>query len=151
MNTADSERLSSTLETLGYDEVSAPNTADVVVLNSCVVRQSSEDKVVGMLTSLKSIKRNNRNPVIALMGCMVGPKTDQLSKKFPYVDVFMRPQQYDPLLNLLKDRNGTEIDGCLGNLQPVKPKISTYIPITHGCDEFCSFCMSTVFPPVVCI
>ena len=141
MNTADSERLSSTLETLGYDEVSAPNTADVVVLNSCVVRQSSEDKVVGMLTSLKSIKRNNRNPVIALMGCMVGPKTDQLSKKFPYVDVFMRPQQYDPLLNLLKDRNGTEIDGCLGNLQPVKPKISTYIPITHGCDEFCSFCI----------
>ena len=141
MNTADSERLSSTLDSLGYEEVSSPNIADVVVLNSCVVRQSSEDKVVGMLTSLKPIKRNDRNPVIALMGCMVGPKTDQLSKRFPYVDVFMRPQQYDPLLNLLKDRNGTEIEGCLGNLQPVKPKISTYIPVTHGCNEFCSFCI----------
>jgi tRNA-2-methylthio-N6-dimethylallyladenosine synthase len=141
MNKADSERLSSALEGLGLEEAAAPKEADVIVLNSCVVRQSAEDKVVGMITSLKPLKQQSSKRIIALMGCMVGPKTDELQKRFPYVDVFMRPQQYEPLIDLLGERLGMDVEGCLQNLAPVKPQISTYLPIIHGCDEFCSFCI----------
>ena len=141
MNKADSERLSSALESLGLREVAAPREADVIVLNSCVVRQSAEDKVVGMVSSLKPLKQNNSKRIVALMGCMVGPKTDELHKRFPHVDVFMRPQEYEPLIDLLEERLGIDVEGCLKNLAPVKPQIATYLPIIHGCDEFCSFCI----------
>ncbi|MDA0987687.1 MAG: tRNA (N6-isopentenyl adenosine(37)-C2)-methylthiotransferase MiaB [Chloroflexi bacterium] len=141
MNKADSERLSSALEGLGLEEAAAPGEADVIVLNSCVVRQSAEDKVVGMMTSLKPLKQGNPQRIVALMGCMVGPKSGDLQKRFPYVDVFMRPQQYEPLIDLLGERLGIDVEGCLSNLAPVKPQISTYLPIIHGCDEFCSFCI----------
>ncbi|MQF48702.1 tRNA (N6-isopentenyl adenosine(37)-C2)-methylthiotransferase MiaB [SAR202 cluster bacterium AC-647-N09_OGT_505m] len=141
MNKADSERLSSALEGLGLRETNAPVDADVIVLNSCVVRQSAEDKVVGMVTSLKPLKQNNSKRIVALMGCMVGPKTDELHKRFPHVDVFMRPQEYEPLIDLLEERLGIDVEGCLKNLAPVKPQIATYLPIIHGCDEFCSFCI----------
>ena len=141
MNKADSERLSSALESLGFEQTTTPRKADVIVLNSCVVRQSAEDKVVGMVTSLKPLKQGDSKRVVALMGCMVGPNTELLSKRFPYVDVFMRPQQYEPLIDLLGERMGLDVDGCLRNLAPVRPQVSTYIPIIHGCDEFCSFCI----------
>ena len=68
MNVADSERLESGLEQMGLGKASHAQDADVVVLNSCVVRQSAEDKVVGMLGHLKPLKRQNREKVIALMG-----------------------------------------------------------------------------------
>jgi tRNA-2-methylthio-N6-dimethylallyladenosine synthase len=141
MNMADSERLSSALEGLGFEESAAPREADVIVLNSCVVRQSAEDKVIGMVSSLKPLKQGDSKRIVALMGCMVGPKTDELHKRFPYVDVFMRPQQYEPLIDLLGERLGIEVDGCLKDLAPVKPHVATYLPIIHGCDEFCSFCI----------
>ncbi|MDA1188659.1 MAG: tRNA (N6-isopentenyl adenosine(37)-C2)-methylthiotransferase MiaB [Chloroflexi bacterium] len=140
MNKADSERLESAMGQMGLAATHAPQDADVVVLNSCVVRQNAEDKVVGMMTSLKPFKTENPHKVLALMGCMVGPKTDALEKKYPYVDVFMRPQQYDPLINLLGERMGIDPEGCVGPLV-AKPAVATYIPIIHGCDKFCTFCI----------
>ena len=101
MNKADSDRLESALKNLGLSYIDSKNEADLVVLNTCVVRQNAEDKAVGTLTSLKPSKMKNPDKVIALMGCMVGPKTDNLQKQFPYVDVFMQPQQFDPLINFL--------------------------------------------------
>ena len=140
MNKADSERLESALGQMGLSSTDAPKDADVIVLNSCVVRQSAEDKVVGMLTSLKPIKQRNPDTVVALMGCMVGPKTASLEERFPYADVFMRPQQYEPLIDLLGQRMGIDPDGCVGPLT-AKPDVTSYIPIIHGCDKFCAFCI----------
>jgi tRNA-2-methylthio-N6-dimethylallyladenosine synthase len=141
MNKADSERLTSALDKLGMQPSTVPQEADLIVLNSCVVRQSAEDKVTGMLTSLKPLKLNNKEKIVALMGCMVGPETSKLKSKFPYVDVFMRPQQYEPLIDLLAAKFDMDTEGCLRDLTPSQPNISTYIPIIHGCDEFCSFCI----------
>ena len=141
MNKADSERLSSALDSVGLSETMSPTEADVIVLNSCVVRQSAEDKVIGMVSSLKPLKQRESGRIIALMGCMVGPKTDDLSRRFPHVDLFMRPQEYEPLIDLLGERLGIEVEGCLNHLAPVKPQVSTYLPIIQGCDEFCSFCI----------
>jgi tRNA-2-methylthio-N6-dimethylallyladenosine synthase len=141
MNKADSDRLESALLQLGLTPAPTPMEADVIVLNSCVVRQSAEDKVVGMLTSLKPLKGKAPERIIALMGCMVGPKTEGLQARFPYVDAFMRPQQYRPLLQLLGERLGMDAEGCLSTLTPPHPGVAAYIPIVHGCDKFCTFCI----------
>ena len=141
MNTADSERLGSALEQLGLVPVDRPSDADVIVLNSCVVRQSAEEKVVGTLTSWQPIKKQNPDQVFALMGCMVGPDTSQLQRRFPHVDVFMRPQQYAPLLELVGQRLGLDWEGCLESLTPNRPGPTCYVPIIHGCDLMCTFCI----------
>ena len=140
MNKADSERLESALDQMGLAPGASVREADVIVLNSCVVRESAEDRVVGMLTHLKPVKQRAPEKVLALMGCMVGPRKDQLTKRFPYVDVFMQPQQYDPLIELLGDRLGVDPEGCVGPLTAT-PDVTTFIPVIHGCDKFCSFCI----------
>ncbi len=141
MNKADSERLASALDQVGLDAVAKPADADVVVLNSCVVRQSAEDKVVGNLGMMKSVKGKRPGQVLALMGCMVGAKTKELEDRFPQVDVFMRPQQFAPLLDLLEDRLGVDTEGCLATVAPGKPSVSSYVPVIHGCDLMCTFCI----------
>ena len=141
MNKADSERLGSALEQLGLQVVDKPKDADVIILNSCVVRQSAEDKVVGHLGMMKSLKESAPDRVLALMGCMVGPTTNELRARFPYVDTFMRPQEYAPLLDLLGERMGLDWEGCVGSLTPPRPSVSCYIPIIHGCDLMCTFCI----------
>ena len=72
MNKADSERLGSALEQLGLRPVLSASDADLIVLNSCVVRQSAEDKVVGAINGVQPLKKNRPDRVVALMGCMVG-------------------------------------------------------------------------------
>ena len=141
MNKADSERLASALEQLGLQEVDKPRDADVIVLNSCVVRQSAEDKVMGTLSSMKPLKTDRPDRVLAVMGCMVGPDTGELVARFPYVDTFMRPQQYQPLLDLVGQRMGLDWEGCVGSLAPARPSVSCYVPIIHGCDLMCTFCI----------
>jgi tRNA-2-methylthio-N6-dimethylallyladenosine synthase len=141
MNKADSDRLESALIQLGLKPVPTPSDADVIVLNSCVVRQSAEDKVVGMLTTLKAVKQRNGDRIVALMGCMVGPKTDVLQARFPHVDAFMRPQDYKPLLDILGDRLDVDVEGCLSTLTPPNAVVTAYVPIIHGCDKFCTFCI----------
>jgi tRNA-2-methylthio-N6-dimethylallyladenosine synthase len=141
MNTADSERLASALEQMGLESAADAGDADVVVLNSCVVRQSAEDKVVGNLGAVSRLKKQNPDRVIALMGCMVGPKSDQLARRFPYVDVFMRPQQFEPLLDLVGERLSLDWEGCVGALAPSRPDVTCHVPIIHGCDLMCTFCV----------
>jgi tRNA-2-methylthio-N6-dimethylallyladenosine synthase len=140
MNKADSERLESAFDRMGLQSSISPEDADVVVVNSCVVRQSAEDRVVGMLGSLRPLREKDPDKVIALMGCMVGPKTAPLAKRFPHVDVFMRPQQYGPLIELLGARMGIDTEGCLAQLT-ARPAVTAYVPIVHGCDKFCTFCI----------
>jgi len=141
MNKADSERLETALEQLGLRPVEQPAQADVVVLNSCVVRQAAEDKVVSTLGAVRPLKRSQPQRILALMGCMVGPKTDALQKRFPEVDLFLRPQQYGPLLDLVGQRLGVDWEGCIGSLAPAHPEVTCYVPIIHGCDLMCTFCI----------
>ena len=141
MNKADSERLGSALEQLGLQPVDSAKAADVIVLNSCVVRQGAENKVVGNLWMVNPLKKKRPDRVLALMGCMVGPKTDELEKRFPDVDLFMQPQQFEPLLELVGERKGLDWEGCVGSLAPSHPDVTCYVPIIHGCDLMCTFCI----------
>ncbi len=141
MNTADSERLGSALEQMGLTPVPRPADADVVVLNSCVVRQSAEDKVTGTLNLNQPLRKKRPDAVLALTGCMVGPRTEDLQRRFPHVDLFLRPQEFEPLLELVGERLGLDWEGCVGSLAPQRPDVATYVPIIHGCDLMCTFCI----------
>ena len=141
MNKADSDRLGSALEQLGLQEVERAGDADVVVLNSCVVRQNAEDKVANNLFQMRPVKKQRPEQVLALMGCMVGARTEDLQKRFPHVDLFMRPQQYEPLLELVGERLSVDWEGCVGSLAPLHPEVTSYVPIIHGCDLMCTFCI----------
>ena len=140
MNVADSERLGSALEQLGCTAVGAMEEADVIVLNSCVVRQGAEDRVAGRLASLKPLKQRDPDKIVALMGCMVGPDTTELERRFPHVDSFMRPQEFGDLVRLVEAREGVCLDNSIP-LVPSRPSVAAFVPIIHGCDKFCTFCI----------
>jgi tRNA-2-methylthio-N6-dimethylallyladenosine synthase len=158
MNEADSRRLASALERLGYVPAERAEEADVVVLNTCVVRQSAEDKAVGRLGALKSLKDRRPEMVLGLMGCMVGRDAAPLRKRFPWVDVFMPPSEPEPLLTLLTERGFVD-EGCAlemeavarryhlpegGLLLPAREQgalVSAYIPIVLGCSTGCTYCV----------
>jgi tRNA-2-methylthio-N6-dimethylallyladenosine synthase len=141
MNVSDSERLDSGLEKMGLERVSEPDEADVVVLNTCVVRQSAEDTATGLLGKLARVKRNDPGRMIAVMGCMVGPDQGDLRRRFPQVDVWARPQEFDPILESVGLRHGISPDGCLSSFEPSQPQVAAFVPIVHGCDKFCTFCI----------
>ena len=105
MNVADSGHVAAQLEALGYQPAGQPDAADVIVVNTCVVRQSAEDKALGKLGALAPLKRRNPDTVISLMGCLVGVKPNpQLAARFPWVDVFMPPSEPGPLVGYLMER-----------------------------------------------
>jgi tRNA-2-methylthio-N6-dimethylallyladenosine synthase len=155
MNVADSQRVGSALESLGYQLTTAPGEADVIVLNTCVVRQSAEDKAVGRLYSLKPYKERRPNLVINLMGCMVGVKGSQhLQKRFPFVDVFSPPSDPGPLIAHLTQDESRDIeqeqtdqrfaimDGEL--ILPTHERyrlVSAFVPVVLGCSHACTFCI----------
>jgi len=132
MNKAESERLGSYLEQLGYQATATAEKADFIVLNSCVVRQSAENRVINKLNALKSLKRSNPGITLALTGCLVNSKADQLRKSYPYVDYFFKPGDYPPLI---------EKQDKLGIILPQHPSPSIFVPIIQGCDNFCSYCI----------
>jgi tRNA-2-methylthio-N6-dimethylallyladenosine synthase len=110
MNEADSGRVAAELDRLGYTPTAGPRDADVIVLNTCVVRQSAEERAMGRLWSLKPLKDSDPGRVIALMGCMVGIRPNRaLRERFPFVDVFMPPSDPGPLLGFL-DRQTVETE-----------------------------------------
>lgn len=155
MNVADSQRVASALERLGYQATPVIEDAQVIVLNTCVVRQSAEDKAMGRVTSLKPLKQARPDVTINLMGCMVGVKgQDKLREALPYVDVFSPPSDPGPLVaHLTQDDNrfielqDTQqrfelMDGDLvlpaeerGNL------VSAHVPVVYGCSHACTFCI----------
>ena len=143
MNKADSERLGSALEQLGLRPADRASDADVVVLNSCVVRQNAEDKVVVNLQNTAPLKKQRDDRVVALMGCMVGPKSDDLAKRFPFVDLFMRPQEYGPLLDLVGDRLGLDWQGA----SALWPRPNPTLPATSPSSTAATSCVPSASSP----
>ncbi len=155
MNVADSERVSSALEHLGYEYVPVAEDADVIVLNTCVVRQSAEDKAYGRLTSLLPVKRSRPDVVINLMGCLVGINENHpLRTRFPYVDVFSPPSDPLPLVEFLIQRDARSAEEAetarrfaLMDGDLVLPQtdgvaqVSGWIPVVYGCSHACAYCI----------
>lgn len=169
MNVADSQRLGSALEHLGYEFTGKIEDADVIVLNTCVVRQSAEDKAYGRLSSLRPLKTRNPGLVVNLMGCLVGIREpERLRAKYPFVDVFSPPSDPGPLISYLtqgevkkEERRETEqrfaeMDGVPLSTHensmwtsgsPLLPEhergktVSVHLPVVLGCSHACTFCI----------
>ena len=155
MNVADSQRVASALEQLGYHAAPRPEQADVIVLNTCVVRQSAEDKAYGRLTTLKPLKKKRPDLVINLMGCLVGVKnTRLLEERFPFVDVFSPPSDPRPLVAFLTQRESRTLDldetqqrYALMDGELTLPEgergslVSAFVPVVLGCSHACTFCI----------
>jgi tRNA-2-methylthio-N6-dimethylallyladenosine synthase len=155
MNVADSQRVSSTLEGLGYIPAPKSDEADVIVLNTCVVRQSAEDRAHGYLMSLKPLAAKNPDLVINLMGCMVGVKGhEHLGGRYPFVDVFSPPSDPGPLVAFLTQDDSRDIelsetqqrfDLMDGELTlPANEQhnlVSAFVPVVLGCSHACTFCI----------
>ncbi|MCS7324963.1 MAG: hypothetical protein NZ532_06460, partial [Thermoflexales bacterium] len=110
MNEADSQRLASELEKLGLRATDNRAEADVLVVNTCVVRQSAEDKALSYLNMIKPLKQRRPDLVVGVMGCLVGVRGNTpLQRAFPWVDVFMAPSEPAPLVNYLLQREGKRL------------------------------------------
>jgi tRNA-2-methylthio-N6-dimethylallyladenosine synthase len=129
MNRAESERLQSSLDSLGYAPADSIEKATLVILNSCVVRQHAEDRVVNKLSNLKALKKRHPEMQIALTGCMVGADKAELERSFPYVDYFFKPGETPQWL------------GSPAWRLPHKPGVSALVPIIQGCNNFCTYCI----------
>lgn len=155
MNVADSQRVASALEHLGYTATHRAEEADVIVLNTCVVRQSAEDKAYGRLSSLRPLKKARPDLVINLMGCLVGVKGNaRIVERFPYVDVFSPPSDPAPLVEYLlrRDERGLQQSETALRYQlqdeelilPLSERgklVSAFIPIVLGCSHACTYCV----------
>ena len=155
MNVADSQRVAASLERLGYDFTDRADDADVIVLNTCVVRQSAEDKALGRLTSLRPLKESKPGLVINLMGCMVGVRgADRLRQRLPFVDVFSPPSDPGPLISHLTQSRVQDMElaetrhrHAIMDDEPVLPVrdrgrlVSAHVPIVYGCSHACTFCI----------
>ncbi|MBC7243334.1 MAG: tRNA (N6-isopentenyl adenosine(37)-C2)-methylthiotransferase MiaB [Anaerolineae bacterium] len=137
MNTADSRAVAEGLERRGFLPASSPEQADVIVLNTCVVRESAEQRARGRLSSLRPVKQKRPGAVLAVMGCLVGEDEESLRREYPFVDLFLRPSHPEPLFALL------DAGGCGERLSaPVSPvPVSAYLPISYGCDHHCTYCI----------
>ena len=155
MNVADSRRLGSSLEHLGYQYTADVKETDVLVLNTCVVRQSAEDKALGFLHSIRPLKEKNPQLVINLMGCLVGVKgAEKLQKKLPFVDVFSPPSDPGPLIahlsqdeDYVAETNATQNRFALMDAEIIIPEhergklVSAFIPVVYGCSHACTYCI----------
>jgi tRNA-2-methylthio-N6-dimethylallyladenosine synthase len=159
MNTADGQLLASELEKLGHRATQNIDEADILVVNTCVVRESAENKAFNRLATFNTLKRKQPEKIIGVMGCLVGVSDAlRLRKRVPYVDVFMAPSDPAPMVEFLHSRMGEaealELetrsrqqrdaiqDGDIllpeheqGNL------ISAHVPVVYGCSHACSFCI----------
>ena len=131
MNKAESERLGSLLEQRGYQSTAIPEKADVVVVNSCVVRQSAENRVVNKLHALRQLKRLHPELIVAVTGCFVDADDVALKKQYPQVDYFFRAVDLPQWMDDIKP----------AEMLPKQPPVSVFVPIMQGCNNFCTYCI----------
>jgi len=131
MNRAESERLSSLFEHLGYQTTDTAEEADVIVLNSCVVREHAENRVLNKIRALKPFARTHPDVTLAVTGCLVNSDTARLKKDFPHVHHFFKPGDYPPWLE----------KPAPPAVLPQQPAPGTFVPIIQGCNNFCAYCI----------
>lgn len=153
MNLHESEKIAGILRTVGYDTQAPLGEADIIVFNTCCIRENAENHAFGNIGALKKLKRANRDLIVAVGGCMAqeAGKAELIRKKFPFVDIVFGTHNLSELADLiLKKRNsrkavvsllderGETEDGAV----PVRTSYpNAWINITYGCNNFCTYCI----------
>ena len=152
MNFADSEVVASILKEDGYELTDDSKKANLVLLNTCSIRDKAEQTVRNKLKTYNSYKKENRNLKIGLLGCMAERLKDKLLEEEKMVDLVVGPDSYKDLPNLLDevDHNQKAVNVILsksetyGDISPVRIHnngINAFVSITRGCDKMCTFCV----------
>lgn len=150
MNYSDSERIASVLESLGYSKAKDQSKADLLIFNTCSVKQKAEDRVTGLRRSLANLKATNKDLQIAITGCMIrntstqnSEKKDKVLRTMPEVDIAFKIDELAVLPELIQPTQ-TQADLPTNYFRIAPKKQSTaqvLVPIMTGCDKFCSYCI----------
>jgi tRNA-2-methylthio-N6-dimethylallyladenosine synthase len=147
MNEHDSERMKGMLESLGYDEVPDRDQADLILFNTCSIRESADNRLIGHLGEAKRLKTENPDRVIGVGGCWAQSVKDEIFERFPFVDVAFGPGQVPKLAEFLTSESLTaqgffEFEGFTGHL-PMKRErdFQAWVQISVGCNCRCSYCI----------
>ena len=153
MNVHDSENISGIMEELEYTKEENYEKADVIILNTCAIRENAHNKVIGILGRIKKLKEENPNIITIIGGCMPQEESvsNMLKDKYKWVDIVLGTHNiYDiPVLldNIMKERKQNievySIEGSIIENLPVKrdSKYKAWVNIQYGCDKFCSYCI----------
>ncbi len=150
MNVYDSELVASLLKKTGYSETKKIESADVIFLNTCAIREKAEETVHNRLDSLHFLKKKNPNLLLGVLGCMAKNLKDGILETRPYVDIVLGPDSYRKLPEILNDRKDLDhfVDTRLSKFEvyddmfPSRAEgINAWVSIMRGCDKFCTFCI----------
>ncbi|SFT33167.1 tRNA-2-methylthio-N6-dimethylallyladenosine synthase [Selenomonas sp. GACV-9] len=151
MNISDAERMEGQLKTIGYERVEEMEGADLILLNTCCVRETAEDKVYGKIGEIKHLKRANPELIFGITGCMAQKESDGLIKRAPHIDFVLGTNKVHELTHVVQEierERGHIVDTQLGETElpddvPVARggKFSAWVPIMYGCNNFCTYCI----------
>jgi len=153
MNEEDSEKLSGMLKRTGYDRSDERDTADIIIFNTCCVRENAELKVRGNLGALKKIKKERPELIIAVCGCMMQQEgvAEEIIKMFPFVDIIFgthNSYKFPEYLNRVKQENKSVVEviqkeeGIVEGI-PIdrESSVKAFVTIMYGCNNFCTYCI----------
>lgn len=151
MNVHDSEQIKFILESLGYIETENLEDADIVVLNTCAIRENAHDKVFGYLGRCKHLKESKKDLIVCLGGCMAQEEVvvNEIRNKYPYVDIVFGTHNIHELGSLIKNtlhKQDIEVYSIEGKvyeniLYKRDSNITAWVNIMYGCDKFCTYCI----------
>ncbi|HEX8066288.1 MAG TPA: tRNA (N6-isopentenyl adenosine(37)-C2)-methylthiotransferase MiaB [Thermoleophilaceae bacterium] len=147
MNEHDSERMKGMLESLGYAEVGERDAADLILFNTCSIRESADNRLIGHLGEAKRLKSEDPSRVIGVGGCWAQSLKDEVFERFPFVDVAFGPGQVPKLAEFLTSDSLTaqgyfEFEGFTGHLPPKRGReFQGWVQISVGCNCVCAYCI----------
>lgn len=152
MNMADSELMGGILGSSGYTAAPSLEESDVILINTCAVRERAEERVFGRLSHLLQYKHERPEVILGVTGCMAERLREVITERAPYVDVVVGPDAYRRLPDLLQEAQGVESDPVVDvkldkeetykGLSPKRePGVSGWVSVQRGCDKFCTFCI----------
>ena len=152
MNISDAERMEGQLVTIGYERTENMEEADLILLNTCCVRETAEDKVYGKIGEIKHLKREKPSLIFGITGCMAQKEGDALIKRAPHIDFVLGTNKVHELTHVIQEtaaaKGGHVVDVLLGDTElpddvPVQRggRLSAWVPIMYGCNNFCTYCI----------
>ena len=151
MNIADAERMEGQLQAAGYARTEETADADIILINTCCVRETAEDKVYGKIGEIKKVKEKNPNLIFGIAGCMAQKEGDNLMHRAPHIDFVLgtgKVQELARIIGEIQAEHSTVVDVALSDSEiaenlPVARggKFSAWVPIMYGCNNYCTYCI----------
>ena len=153
MNVYDSDKITDTLKTIGYEKSENLDSANCFVLNTCHIRDKAKEKVYHEIGRVREAFLNKKKPLVIVAGCVAQAENSEMLNREPYIDLVIGPQSYhklnETILQFEKNKQKNEITdfdtlekfNYLSKIQNKNSKVSSFLTIQEGCDKFCHFCV----------